>query len=104
MHRSLASLLPRLPAAAAPALASALEAVQGTAIEVVAPIFKTVMEGVEERILKVCVQSILCMGCQLLTCDMQGIGSCCAVMSFMTSIAGITACGWPARWYGESLA
>jgi len=52
VHRSLVSLLPRLPPAAAPALGAALEAVQATAIEVVAPIFKSAMEGVEERLVK----------------------------------------------------
>mmetsp|Transcript_14383 Transcript_14383/g.31097 ORF Transcript_14383/g.31097 Transcript_14383/m.31097 type:complete len:825 (+) Transcript_14383:68-2542(+) len=52
VHRSLSSLLPRLPQTASPALQNALDAIQATAIECVAPIFKAAMEALEDRVLR----------------------------------------------------
>ncbi|EFJ53077.1 component of oligomeric golgi complex 5 [Volvox carteri f. nagariensis] len=51
-HRSLSALLTRLPPTAAPALGGALAAVQATAVDAVAPIFRTVVEACEERLLR----------------------------------------------------
>lgn len=51
VHRSLLGLLPRLPATAAAPLQSSLDLVQGGAVDVVAPIFKVVVEAIEERLL-----------------------------------------------------
>lgn len=51
-HRSLSALLTRLPPTAAPALGGALAAVQATAVDAVAPIFRAVVEACEERILR----------------------------------------------------
>ncbi|GLC41103.1 hypothetical protein PLESTM_001156100 [Pleodorina starrii] len=51
-HRSLSTLLTRLPPTAAPALGGALAAVQATAVDAVAPIFRAVVEACEERLLR----------------------------------------------------
>ncbi|KAF5842008.1 hypothetical protein DUNSADRAFT_9888 [Dunaliella salina] len=52
VHRSLSSLLPKLPQTASPALGASLEVVQATAIEIVAPIFKSVVETLENYLLQ----------------------------------------------------
>jgi len=52
VHRSLSSLLPKLPQTAAPALGASLEVVQATAIEIVAPIFKSAVETLENYLLQ----------------------------------------------------
>ncbi|GLI63871.1 hypothetical protein VaNZ11_006987 [Volvox africanus] len=51
-HRSLSTLLTRLPPTAVPALGGALAAVQATAVDAVAPIFRAVVEACEERLLQ----------------------------------------------------
>eukprot|EP00198_Chlamydomonas_reinhardtii_P007786 XP_001697123.1 component of oligomeric golgi complex 5 [Chlamydomonas reinhardtii] len=51
-HRSLSTLLARLPPTAAPALGGALGAVQAAAVDCVAPIFRAVVEACEERLLR----------------------------------------------------
>ncbi|GIL71669.1 hypothetical protein Vretimale_885 [Volvox reticuliferus] len=51
-YRSLSTLLTRLPPTAAPALGGALAAVQATAVDAVAPIFRAVVEACEERLLR----------------------------------------------------
>lgn len=51
-RRSLSGLLPRLPASATAALAPALTQVQGAAVDCVAPIFKSVMDSLEDRVLR----------------------------------------------------
>ncbi|KAF8065824.1 COG5 [Scenedesmus sp. PABB004] len=50
VHRSMLTLLPRLPAPAAAALAAPLEGLQGTAVDAVAPIFKAAMEVLEGHV------------------------------------------------------
>ncbi|WIA37300.1 hypothetical protein OEZ86_014238 [Tetradesmus obliquus] len=51
VHRSLVTLLPRLPAPATAALQTPLEALQATAIDTVSPIFKAAMEVFEAHIM-----------------------------------------------------
>ncbi|KXZ51911.1 hypothetical protein GPECTOR_11g39 [Gonium pectorale] len=51
-HRSLSTLLARLPPTAAPALGGALAALQATAVDAVAPIFRSLVEACEERLLR----------------------------------------------------
>ncbi|MEW5299136.1 MAG: hypothetical protein WDW36_002180 [Sanguina aurantia] len=53
VHRSLCSLLPRLPATAAPALATSLDMLHNTAVQVISPLFKAAMELIEERLMHV---------------------------------------------------
>lgn len=52
VHRSLVSLLPRLPAPAAMVLAGSLDGLQDTAVRVVAPMFKSFVALVEEKVLQ----------------------------------------------------
>ncbi|KAL6753805.1 component of oligomeric golgi complex 5 [Haematococcus lacustris] len=50
--RSLTALLPRLPPSAAPALSNALDTLQAVAVELVAPLFRAVVEKVEDGLAK----------------------------------------------------
>ena len=61
--RSLAGMLPRLPPSASAALAEALGVVQAGAVESVAPLFKAVMEALEERLTRMHDASGYAAGC-----------------------------------------
>ncbi|GMH36010.1 hypothetical protein BSKO_03878 [Bryopsis sp. KO-2023] len=53
VHRSLVSAVPNLPLTAAEALVHPMEFLKGAAIETIAPIFKAVVETVEQAILEI---------------------------------------------------
>lgn len=53
LHRSVAALVPRLPDPAAAALLPALEALQATSVDLVAPLFRAMVDAVQDRIQKV---------------------------------------------------
>ncbi|CAL8469379.1 g8920 [Coccomyxa elongata] len=52
VHRSLVSLLPRLPAHAAAAIKAPLEAVQSVAVEAVMPLFRAAVDAAEQAVLR----------------------------------------------------
>eukprot|EP00887_Chlorella_sp_A99_P006562 scaffold3.g6562.t1 len=52
VHRGVSALLPRVPPAAAAALAPPLEALQATALELVAPTFQAIAEAAEAALLR----------------------------------------------------
>lgn len=52
VHRSLATLLPRMPPAAAAVLTAPLDAIRTVAIEAVLPLFKAMVEAAEQHLLR----------------------------------------------------
>ena len=53
VHRSVAALTPRLPAPAAAALMGPLDAVQSVTLDLVAPLFRAMVDAAQERILRI---------------------------------------------------
>ena len=53
IHRSIGALCTRLPSPAVAALAGPLQALQGTAFDVISPLFRAMVEDCQDRILKV---------------------------------------------------
>lgn len=98
VHRSLAGLLPRLPASAALALAPAMEAVQGAAVEAVAPLFKSAMEGLEERVLAMHKQvgglGLGAAGAAGSWCCWQVVHTCCVTPQLCGRCEGRMQRGW----------
>lgn len=53
LHRSMAALAPRLPGPAALALLGPVDAIQAAALDLVAPLFRAMVDAAQERILRV---------------------------------------------------